>query len=273
MNRVWKIIGKKLNTRLQQLRRRANSGNTLIEMVVTFALLGLFMVAASQVIVSTMNVYYQVRSESSGIQISAMLMDKIRGELENALVSSQESSFLIGADGKNLHGAVMIAEDGSLIDFTNVNGSHVTLGANTLKTIVNRGENTNPEADGNGSADAGTPVNPFDDGKKYLNEYYYAVESVEIDDNDNEEVIELYKAVDWQFALDAYMGYSIKKLTFTQLSSDSNVIRIDLTIESDRYGEYSTTEYVALYNFKNIYSAAGNDKTSQIVSGTLKTVP
>lgn len=267
MNKRYRKIYDKLNTRLRLLRKKADSGNTLVEMVVTFALLGMFMVAASQVIVSSMNVYYQVRSESSGIQISAMLMDKIRGELENALVSEQESNFLIGADGKNLHGAVMIANDGSMIDFTNANGSHVVIGLSELKTEAGRAEGGNGAGGSNAGALGGTSD------KKYLNEYFYAVESVEIDDNDNEEIIELYKAVDWQFASDVYMGYSITNLRFTQLDTAPSVIRVDLTLESERYGEYSTTEYVALYNFKNIYSASGSDKTSHIVSGPIKVIP
>lgn len=242
------------NKTIIKLNKEKNKGTTIVELVVTFALLGIFMVAAMRVIFSTMDTYYQVRSESYGIQISSMLADKIRGELENALVTVQKSDFLQGADGKNLSGGVMLAKDGSFIEFTNTNGSHVVLKLDKLKSRV--GED-------------GTIMEAETD-ELYLTEYFYAVNSIDTDDDGNDIIIEEYKAVDWQFALDMYMGYSVQSLNFEQLEDNKNIIRVDITISSPRYGSYTTTEYVALYNYKNIYSAStAEDKTGYIVSGEI----
>ncbi|MBR1816891.1 MAG: prepilin-type N-terminal cleavage/methylation domain-containing protein [Lachnospiraceae bacterium] len=62
-----------------------NSGMTLIELIVTFALLGLFMVAAGKVIADTVNVYYQAKSIQTGMQVSSIISTKITGEIEGAL--------------------------------------------------------------------------------------------------------------------------------------------------------------------------------------------
>ena len=63
-----------------------NDGLTLIELIVTFALLGLFMVAASKVISDTVNVYYSAKSIQTGMQVSSIISTKISGEIEGALV-------------------------------------------------------------------------------------------------------------------------------------------------------------------------------------------
>jgi hypothetical protein len=49
------------------------------------------------------------------------------------------------------------------------------------------------------------------------------------------------------------MGYSVTDLKFSRPGGDYdyNIIQIDLTITSPKYGDYTTTEYVQCYNFDN----------------------
>ncbi len=59
-------------------------GVTLVEMIVSFALIGIFMVSAAQVISATMRIYTTTRDLDQAIQVQDTLLDKIAGELESA---------------------------------------------------------------------------------------------------------------------------------------------------------------------------------------------
>ena len=61
-----------------------NQGLTLVEMIVTFMLIGLFMIAASKVIANTVSVYYTAKGTANGMQVSSIIASKIRGEIEGA---------------------------------------------------------------------------------------------------------------------------------------------------------------------------------------------
>ena len=62
-----------------------NNGFTLLEMVICFALLGILLVAAAQVISSTTQVYYYSKSVTYGIQASQVVATEVRGDLEDAI--------------------------------------------------------------------------------------------------------------------------------------------------------------------------------------------
>jgi prepilin-type N-terminal cleavage/methylation domain-containing protein len=198
-------------------KQQNNRGFTLVEMIVSFALLGIFVVAASMVISSIMNVYYEAKGISYGLQVSNVIMDKIAGELEGAINGDITSEDFKDASGDAMRGAMIVGKN--KVEFTNSSGSHVNLG------LIES------------------------DGKNYLALHYYEVMSA-----DGESV--LYDAVDWTFDPNTYMGYSIKELTFTRPKGDYdyNVIQIDMTITSPRYGDYSVTEYVECYKFEGIVS-------------------
>ncbi len=61
-----------------------NKGMTLVEMIATFALLGLFMVAATRVISYTVFIYSNAKGAAQGMQVSNMIANKIVGQIENA---------------------------------------------------------------------------------------------------------------------------------------------------------------------------------------------
>ena len=59
-----------------------NRGTTLVELVVTFALLGIFMVSATFIIVYTSQLYYNTKGATNGLEVSNMIAEKVVGQIE-----------------------------------------------------------------------------------------------------------------------------------------------------------------------------------------------
>ena len=198
-----------------------NQGLTLVEMIVTFMLIGLFMIAASKVIANTVSVYYEAKGTANGMQVSAIIASKIRGEIEGArnVTITTEVKNEDGTTSEVTQPYVMrLSTDTTLggqnetsgytkIEFTDAQGSHVYIGVNE-----------------NG----------------YLVVHYYpvVVASGEV------------KSTNWVFDQKAYMGYSTKELKFTQPGGNyaDNIIYMSLTLHSSRYGDFTYTEYIQCYN-------------------------
>lgn len=200
-----------------------NDGFTLIELIVTFALLGLFMVAASKVISDTVNIYYKAKSIQTGMQVSSIINTKITGEIEGALVA--------GSVEGDQNASICISCDGSKIELNDNGESHIYI----------------------------TVEKDDDTGKSYMLIYYYPMA------NEDEESGEITvdKGSKWTFDKKTYMGYDIKELKFEKLSEledtsdpdydkyNGNIIRMTLTIHSEKYGDYTTVTYIECYNFRD----------------------
>lgn len=210
--------------KLKQLFRKfhnKNQGLTLVEMIVTFMLIGLFMIAASKVIANTVSVYYEAKGTANGMQVSSIIASKIRGEIEgarNATITTEVKNEDGTTSEVTLPYVMQLSMDAALggqnettgynkIEFTDAQGSHVYIGVNK---------------------------------EGYLVVHYYPVviASGEV------------KETDWVFDKKAYMGYSIKELKFTQPKGDyaANIIYMSLTLHSSRYGDFTYTEYIQCYN-------------------------
>ena len=210
--------------KLKQLFRKfhnKNQGLTLVEMIVTFMLIGLFMIAASKVIANTVSVYYEAKGTANGMQVSSIIASKIRGEIEgarNATITTEVKNEDGTTNEVTLPYVMQLSTDAALggqnettgynkIEFTDAQGSHVYIGVNK---------------------------------EGYLVVHYYPVviASGEV------------KETDWVFDKKAYMGYSIKELKFTQPKGDyaANIIYMSLTLHSSRYGDFTYTEYIQCYN-------------------------
>lgn len=200
-----------------------NSGMTLIELIVTFALLGLFMVAASKVISDTVNVYYQAKSIQTGMQVSSVINTKLAGEIEGALTNGSVH------DDSNV--SIYISDSGHRIELNDNAGSHIYI--------------TTQKASG--------------EDKGYMLIYYYPIAS---EDEETGKVTE-DKGSNWTFDRKTYMGYQIKDLRFEKLADitdtedadygkyPGNIIRMTLTINSEKYGDYTTVNYIECYNFRD----------------------
>lgn len=198
-----------------------NQGLTLVEMIVTFMLIGLFMIAASKVIANTVSVYYEAKGTANGMQVSAVIASKIRGEIEgarNATITTEVKKedgttsevtqpYVMRLSTDTTLGGQNETSGYNKIEFTDAQGSHVYIGVNE-----------------NG----------------YLVVHYYpvVVASGEV------------KSTNWVFDQKAYMGYSIKELKFTQPGGNyaDNIIYMSLTLHSSRYGDFTYTEYIQCYN-------------------------
>ena len=76
-----KKIAEKVQKKFKKLN---NSGVTLTELIVTFALLGIFFVAAAGVISYVIGIYYAASGSSYGLQVSTMISNKLVGQIEGA---------------------------------------------------------------------------------------------------------------------------------------------------------------------------------------------
>lgn len=208
-----------------------NRGTTLVELIVSFTLLSLFMVAATRVISYTVSVYYEAKSISNGLQITNLLSRKIVYELENSVsysnvtLNAQEWSddekITINKGSYDEDSNMLIANDGSSIVYFDAAGNQVYIGV---------------DKDG------------------YLVFHYYPV--IVGGDGSHDRA-----SVDWKYDAKAYMGYTVKSIKFSQAmynengslnkDYDKNILKLELTVYSGRYGEYSTTQYIKCYNFAN----------------------
>lgn len=102
-----------------------NRGTTLVEMLATFALVGIFMVSAAQMISFTMNIYFQAKSVSYGHQVSNILMRKITSMVEGARQEAGTEGF-----------AMKISEDNTIIEFYDQTSSHVAITKNDEDVMV-----------------------------------------------------------------------------------------------------------------------------------------
>ena len=198
------------------LRKFNNRGMTLIEMVVSFVLIGLFMVAASKVISNTVIVYYEAKGITCGMQVSGILTAKIRGETEGA---KQEylTHTSIDESGKLVENTMpyMICVSSNKLEFVDKKGSQVSISVNA---------------------------------EQYLVVHYEALETEE-----NGTLVTIPET-DWTFDKKAYMGYTVKELSFSQPKGEygNNIICMNLVLTSEKYGNYSVTEYFECYNFDSM---------------------
>ena len=217
-----------------------NSGFTLLETMIGFVLLGIIIVAASQVIASNTEVYYDAKSVSYGIQISQAITTEIRGDIENA----QAYPLLQYDNSDNVKDFVEKYPD------VNIKGKYVALTDN----------------DSNGSCETIEFINT--DGKQITFSLFNG-DTSNILFNKKTEL-----AYTDKFSKDTYktsssttkefdskyigMGYTIKDISFSLLNkintSGTNylcncpVIKIEVTVSSDKWGDYTSTDYAALYS-------------------------
>ena len=72
-----------MGNKIVKLNRR-NAGTTLVEIVVSFALLGIFMACAAMIISSVATTYFNVKGETYAKQVTDIVMEKIASTLEGA---------------------------------------------------------------------------------------------------------------------------------------------------------------------------------------------
>lgn len=194
-----------------------NNGMTMTEMIVAFALLALFMVAATRMISYTADIYYAAKGASYGMEVSNMIANKLVGQLEGASRKqpvSFESADSEGEDAQTPDTNPIVRRNynstGDIVKFCDATGSVVSVYVENGYVVIHYDEVTN-----------GTV--PYD-------------------------------AVDWKFDSKAYMGYVVKGLHFENPGSEypDNVLRITMDLYSAKYGEYHSSYFVKCVNAEEI---------------------
>ncbi len=190
-----------------------NRGFTLVELVVTFALLGIFLVSVTRIISYTVTLYHETQGTALGIQVSDMIAARVQGSIEDAnrILDGWHYAQLFGYEVPN-EGFNYLGD--KYILFQDGNG------------VIIKIFKEETDAAGNG---------------------IIVIRNNEIKDDEGNV---LYEQHDWKFDEKAYMGYKIKDINFafaqSKISPDygSDVIYMTLTLHSDRYGDYSSEYFI-----------------------------
>ena len=207
------------NKILHNLIDRSNKGMTLVERVVCFALLSIFVVSATMIIMSVTNNYYYTKGETYARQVADIVMTKIEAEVSGAKGDSRSIPYITSVSADADSESEVISDEskleiGNAMDLYDRTDTHIRLFAN--------------------------------DG--VLNIYYY--------DIDYDDKTANYNSVFWRLDDKVYNGYEIDSLSFSKATEESgdeslypyNVIKVDMTLHHPQYGNYSFTEYIKMYN-------------------------
>lgn len=103
-----------------------NKGMTLTELVISFALLALFMVAATRMITYTVNIYYSAKGTSTGLEVSNMIAERVVGQLEGAS-NKQTVSEVENVEDATPSSDPVVSATGDSVRFCDSTGSVVTI--------------------------------------------------------------------------------------------------------------------------------------------------
>ncbi len=245
--------GKKIN----------NDGFTLLEMVICFALLGILMVAAAQVISSSTQVYYYTKSVTYGLQTSQVVATEVKGDLceampvllkndatdsdkvsstfENQLFDGGAYSIFISDDGRSI---AFIKSTGEQIMYWMENDDYGSSTTDSPDILVRSSQQV---------YDQGDYITPLyrEQAKKSFTTQYVGMN---------------YKVKDIKFSL--YTKATLESFSSIEaatplpgnnMDSEYPIIQLEITVNNSRYGDYTCTEYIPLYNFygisnENIYN-------------------
>ncbi len=218
-----------------------SQGSTLVEMIVVFALLSIFMVAASTIVANIISTYYHVKGETYARQVSDIVMEKAVSEIEGAKYSDgAETDIPVFGGDKSLY----FGDTLSLYDRTD---THITMSSKERSV-----------------------------GSEYK-ELYVDYSRITYTADDLEDLSR--EATSWKFDTNVYNGYGITELVFARADKlgticdtfdynnkdpenyhyymdkvadgtyPSNVVAVFMTLKSPKYGEYRSVKFVTMYNF------------------------
>ena len=201
-----------------------NKGMTLIEMVVCFALLGILMVVAAQIIHSCTEAYYNTKTTGNGSQAAQMIATELRGELEDAL-----PLFI-----KNNDYYVKIGSQQNSIEFIDEKGNDVKY------RLVPTGDGYMLQKE---------TVAVYDTQRLSL---LNSAESPIILNYDSNYIGMGYTVKDIEFSIYKNSTFNVPAASNSLPISDCPVLEIKITVGNKKYDDFETREYVALYNFSGL---------------------
>ena len=230
-------MDKRLRLFLKKQIIKDNSGTTLIEMIVCFALMGIFMAAAATIISSIVSLYFNIKGEIYSREVSDIIIGKVTSELDGAeyfeSVSMNNPKFVVSDDHANV----------DLIDKTD---THIEIGLDeTGRFVVHYHDIIHKN---NGVVDSNTQRSATD---WYFNENMY--NGFEVED------LRFYCCGEQDFEMVDYNQINTDTASEYGLSGvdladyDGNVVLVLLKLHSSKYGEYTYHAYVRLYNLPKDY--------------------
>ncbi|MBR4515369.1 MAG: prepilin-type N-terminal cleavage/methylation domain-containing protein [Lachnospiraceae bacterium] len=240
--------------RAEQIRnKRRNKGSTLVELVVCFALLGIFMSASAVVISNVANIYFDAKGETYARQVSDIVMRKITAEIEGARIT---------ADDASTHPAIYRTEEDADAEYRS--GYKIDLYDRT-----------------------DTHIQMYEENGLLKIKYFPINMDLEVGEDGYED---RYEQTIWSFDESVYQGFEIEELRFVPANQGitpgeinenevsqaagistvdydaseedpdypGNVIGVYLTLKSPLYGEFYYYKYVRMYNLDD--NAARNYK-------------
>lgn len=211
------------------IRKNNNHGTTLVEMIVCFALLAIFMVCTSIIISSVIMMYYNIKGEIYSREVSDIVMEKIESELDG-------TKYFEEMDGPN----PSISNDNNSISLCDRTDTYVKLCLDSSEN--NRG---------------------------FLVHYYEIIYTIEGDKDDisrketdwsfDSSVYNGFEIKEVKFyaggtpADSSVLGeYGLNTVNMEDYSN--NVVLVLMTMESEKYGTYHFYRFVRMYDLPEDYS-------------------
>ncbi len=209
-----------------------NKGTTLIEMVVCFLMLAIFLTAAFAVITHLSNIYYQVKGETYGKQVSDIILTKLQSEIEGAK-SGTDEIFIDGQTDKTV---------GTKMKFYDKTNSQVELAVDN-KMLQVKYSGYKDETDPSGKNDRSPNTWSFD--KNVYNSFYIKnltfVKASSIGSGSNKALAESY-------------GISASDGDYGE-----DIMLVLLELDSHHYGSYKTYRFIRMYNVDPNPSGGGTN--------------
>ncbi len=214
-----------------------------MELIVCFALMGIFMSAAAVVISNITNIYYDVKGETYARQVSDIVLKRIAGEIEGANI-----------DLENPESYPVIYRSAKDVSMKNRSGEKIELYDRTNTLVQIYGEDGILKI-------RYLPINP------------------DMDPSDLDYQSKHFDETVWTYDKKMYQGFSVKEIRFVpaqqydidsmrqkeqgdlyQASFDEmtdknitreypvNVIGVFLTLHSPKYGDFYSYRYLRMYN-------------------------
>ena len=128
-----------------------NKGMTLVETVVSFAILGVLLVVAAQIIHSCTDVFYDTKTTSYGLQAAQIVATEVSGDIKDAL----PMALLDDTNGYY----IKISDGRTKIEFISSDGDKIFYSIDdTAKTLIKRVYKAYDTLRYNQLADAGTEI-------------------------------------------------------------------------------------------------------------------
>ena len=203
-----------------------NQGITLIEMIVSFALLAIFLASAAMIIATITTMYYDVKGENYARQVSDIVLNKIESEIDGA-------KYISGEDEINLRIQTAGNEDtdenlnsGAAVLLTDKTGTNVKIYNDTTKKDI--------------------VIHYFPIGKQNETDWRFD-ESVY--NHFTVEDLKFVKGSNLSEFLNNNSDYSTDYGLTNPGTYGDDVIVVFLKINSGRYGDYYAYRFVKMYNY------------------------